>query len=265
MARMKKEKILKLPKDKTFFRKHILYVILLFLLTGLCSFQTCCTAAGSNTPTERVAVISPLENVYKSVWDMMSEKNKDSSSCAVTVIKRTAGESLLALSAYHCVADRVNPVIALRWCEMPGKKSCEKREVVVFSKDPAKDLVLLIGIGREKTGGNFAPVAADIPKLGEVVYLVGAPANHTRSISRGVLSYMDRNKEGVMIYYTDTAMWFGNSGGGMFNEKGQLIGVAHAIAMLRIQLGPFTLSGGAIDNFGMCIGLPEIHQMLQKK
>jgi hypothetical protein len=266
MAHMS-EKLPKLPKDKMFFRKNILYVALVFMLAGLFSFQTCCTATGSTNsqPTlERVTVIPPLENAYKSVWDMMSEKTPENSSCAVTMLKMEPSQPLLAISAYHCVTDRLVQKIKLRWCAMPGKSPCATREVTVFSKDPAHDLVLLLGVEKETHQGYVAPVARTTPSLGETIYMIAAPSNHTRSISRGVLSCMDKNKEGVMLYFTDAAMWFGNSGGGMFNEKGQLIGVAHAIALLQIQLGPFVLNSGAIDNFGMAIGLNHVHDLLRK-
>lgn len=58
------------------------------------------------------------------------------------------------------------------------------------------------------------------PEKGDIVFSVGSPLGLFRTISRGILS----NKEDG-FYFSDNTSTFGNSGGGLYNIKGELIGI----------------------------------------
>lgn len=70
-------------------------------------------------------------------------------------------------------------------------------------------------------------------KVGETVYAIGNPLGVlTSSVSRGIISGLDRTIEvegtSMTLMQTDAAVNPGNSGGGLFNSEGQLIGIVNA-------------------------------------
>lgn len=70
-------------------------------------------------------------------------------------------------------------------------------------------------------------------KVGETVYAIGNPLGVlTSSVSRGIISGLDRTIEvegtSMTLMQTDAAVNPGNSGGGLFNSDGQLIGIVNA-------------------------------------
>jgi S1-C subfamily serine protease len=60
---------------------------------------------------------------------------------------------------------------------------------------------------------------------GETVYAVGAPLEMPNSVSRGIVSNPSARFKGVECIQTDAAVYFGNSGGPLINEKGKVIGI----------------------------------------
>ncbi len=61
-------------------------------------------------------------------------------------------------------------------------------------------------------------------KIGEKVYAIGSPLGLVNSISEGIISGK-REKNGVSLIQTTAAISSGNSGGGLFNDRGELIGI----------------------------------------
>ena len=81
---------------------------------------------------------------------------------------------------------------------------------------------------------SLPPAATPVPlgaardvSVGEEVYAIGAPRGLELSLSRGVVSQLrgERGKRGAPIIQTDAAISPGSSGGGLFDEKGKLIGI----------------------------------------
>lgn len=92
----------------------------------------------------------------------------------------------------------------------------------LFYKNEKQDLCLL-----EIPGANFTPVkirASANVKIGEDVYAVGNPKGTERSLSKGIISNKHPVKDGVWLQ-TDAALYFGSSGGGLFDNNGRLIGI----------------------------------------
>lgn len=76
---------------------------------------------------------------------------------------------------------------------------------------------------------------SDQVKIGEQVFIVGAPFGYGHSLSSGYVSGIIKNKLGTNPFtssefiQTDAAINTGNSGGPMFNMKGEVIGVVSQI------------------------------------
>ncbi len=69
--------------------------------------------------------------------------------------------------------------------------------------------------------------AAKALSVGEEVYAVGAPAGLELSLSRGIVSQLRGafGKRSAPLVQTDAAISPGSSGGGLFNQAGELVGV----------------------------------------
>lgn len=92
----------------------------------------------------------------------------------------------------------------------------------LFYKNEKQDLCLL-----EIPDVNFAAVKmrpSRNVKIGEVVYAVGNPKGTERTISQGIISNKHEVEDGVWLQ-TDATIYFGSSGGGLFDANGNLIGI----------------------------------------
>ncbi len=145
-----------------------------------------------------------------------------------TVIAKTE-KSMYILTCYHVISD----IDMLNKAGLPYKATIgySKKDdsgtiagmvaygAVIVKVDEKNDLALL------KTGAIddnlvVAPISTVYPQKGDVVYSVGSPLGLLRTISKGILS---GHEDG--FYLSDNTTTFGNSGGGLYNTKGELIGV----------------------------------------
>ena len=97
------------------------------------------------------------------------------------------------------------------------------------ARNEARDLCLLF-VEELSDPPAAVPVrlgSARAVSVGEEVYAIGAPRGLTLSLSRGVVSQLrgDYGKRSAPIIQTDAAISPGSSGGGLFNGKGELIGI----------------------------------------
>jgi hypothetical protein len=66
-------------------------------------------------------------------------------------------------------------------------------------------------------------------RIGDAVFSIGTPAGLERSFGEGIVSGL-RQWEGVRIIQNSAPSWFGSSGGGLFDARGNLVGITTAIA-----------------------------------
>ncbi|WOE31624.1 MULTISPECIES: Do family serine endopeptidase [unclassified Acinetobacter] len=96
----------------------------------------------------------------------------------------------------------------------------------VVGSDARTDVALL-----KVTGTNFPELKAgnvDRLKVGEPVLAIGSPFGFDYSASAGIVSAKMRNMQGeatVPFIQTDVALNPGNSGGPLFNQRGEVVGV----------------------------------------
>src|SRR3990167_3339232 len=102
-------------------------------------------------------------------------------------------------------------------------KSDDKARVArLFYQDPKQDLCLL-----EIPGANFSPAKirnSQSVKIGESVFAIGNPQGTEKSLSQGIISNLHK-VDGGMWLQTDAVIYFGSSGGGLFDQDGDLIGI----------------------------------------
>lgn len=102
----------------------------------------------------------------------------------------------------------------------------------------------------------------DYPKAGNGCYAVGNPSGYGTSVTKGIISVdseiipLDIDEDGTASSYrvmrTDTAINGGNSGGGLYNEYGDLIGIVNAK----------TVEAGT-DNMGYALPYTTVKRVMQ--
>lgn len=78
------------------------------------------------------------------------------------------------------------------------------------------------------TNGRKVPyldLNTTLPQVGETVYAIGSSLGLTGTFSSGIVSYSNRELEGVKFIQTTAPISSGNSGGPLVNEFGQVIGM----------------------------------------
>lgn len=109
------------------------------------------------------------------------------------------------------------------------------KEVEIVATAPFHDLVILklTDFDTEITPVIFAP--DEQMSIGETVFAIGNPLGLERTVTEGVLSQTHRNFGGMLYLQIDAPVNPGNSGGPLFNARGQVIGV--------INMGVPTMEG----------------------
>ncbi len=108
-------------------------------------------------------------------------------------------------------------------------------EGTVVGRAPEYDLAV---IRLQRLPANLRPIplgASRELKIGQTVYAIGNPFGLTRTLTRGLVSALDRDlptsdvREITGVIQTDAAINPGNSGGPLLDSAGRLIGVNSAI------------------------------------
>ena len=76
-----------------------------------------------------------------------------------------------------------------------------------------------------------------IVPIGEIIWTVGIPDGRVGGVSMGIVSYQN-----LGVYYIDARTLPGSSGGGVFDEKGRLIGIVSGLTVVE-GIGPITDAG----------------------
>ena len=96
-------------------------------------------------------------------------------------------------------------------------------DVTVVDIDERRDLVLLKIKAFHLTPATFGD--SEQVQVGEKVVLMGYPQGLDLTVNEGVISASRDSGEGYQLFQTSAAASPGSSGGGMFNEYGELIGI----------------------------------------
>lgn len=109
------------------------------------------------------------------------------------------------------------------------------KEIEIVATAPFHDLAVLRlkEHDTEITPVVFAP--EEKLNIGETVFAIGNPLGLERTVTEGVLSQTHRNFGGILYLQVDAPVNPGNSGGPLFNARGQVIGI--------INMGVATMEG----------------------
>jgi S1-C subfamily serine protease len=153
------------------------------------------------------------------------------------------GEEVRVLTAAHVVqaADFVH-------VELPGGKVTTGK---VVSSVPQADVALL-RLDRVPEGLTTVPMAdSDSAQVGDRVMVVGAPYGLSHTLTVGHVSARRKQQQVVGVFeeleliQTDAAINQGNSGGPLFNMKGEVLGI---VSHILSQSGGFEGMGFAVTS-----------------
>ena len=231
------------------YKKIIAYTLTLFLL-----FTTQITFA-NHTHTTKV-----IEKIMPAVVEVISEQHKDPVKKGFEMRKegkrQTQDNTFLSGSGFIISADGYvitnahvvnnafngNAIIHIIF------KNSEKYEVDLVNYDEDSDIALL-KIKENQIQFPFL-VWGSTPEVGEKTIAIGSPMNLSFSATFGNVSALERFLPNapafVSFIQTDAAVNPGNSGGPLFNENGEVIGINTIIMTSGPNKGSIGL-GFAID------------------
>lgn len=176
--------------------------------------------------------------------------------CAGTILKNKAGESIKVLTADHCIA-RMSPTALVPVGFLSDSKV---RPMIVQKRNEDWDLALLVSLWDATEDGPEVEIAANPPPLGDTVWIIGHPKGLLGNVTRGVLSNILHFTPELRYYRIDAAIFYGNSGGGLFDSSGKLIGVGSMVEYSRNPDGSTQLVPGG----GLCVSLYNINKFVGK-
>jgi S1-C subfamily serine protease len=177
------------------------------------------TAENSASKTAPASTARPRTKTFKSREEMLAHAR-----LATVFIALADGhgsgfvidKSGLVLTARHVVNDAEE--VCLRF-----ENGREDKGRVVFS-DPALDYAFVLG----QPCPDVLPLSptADLA-IGQTVYAIGTPlqSDLAGSVTRGIISGLDRVIGGVTYIQTDATIHAGHSGGPLLTERGELAGM----------------------------------------
>jgi hypothetical protein len=116
----------------------------------------------------------------------------------------------------------------------------------------ARDVAFLLP--KQETNARPLEISRESPaRVGEPVYAVGHPLGLGLSLTRGVISSIERRLRGVTFIQTDAAISGGNSGGPLIREDGSVVGINTA-----------SFAGSDSQNLNLAIPVNEILSALDQ-
>ena len=189
------------------------------------------------------------ENLNKLIKNTVFIK-EGNSHCAGSIV----GVTGLVLTAKHCVDDEKKD----KYIELDGKML--EYKYIAFSKNFDMALIKL----KDKKVGLL--LADKTPLLGSTVYTVGHPVREKNILTKGIVSdplrvELDKSnihKDSIRYHSTffslfNIAVYFGNSGGSIVNESGEIISLV-SMVMLGSYMAPLSSAQGVhLDDIKMFI------------
>jgi serine protease Do len=134
-----------------------------------------------------------------------------------------------------------------------GDKQLEKlqyNDVTIVATNPFADLALL-KISEADAELSSVPLAdSDRVRQGQPVFAVGSPLGLERSVSEGIVSLKNRAIRGRLFIQSTTQLNPGNSGGPLFNLRGEVVGVNNLkITAAGIEGLNFSIAGNVLKAF----------------
>ncbi len=206
---------------------------------------------------EGTGVVSPGVSYVQ--WDSAVVEKCLNASVIITVENVGSGSGVIytqdgyILTNYHVVSNNDNPITVTLY-------SGEEFSATYIYGDESNDVAV---IHIEKTDCIYAEKFSGSVTYMMPVMAIGNALGKGFSTTAGVISapasdvYFSSTYETMTLIQVDAAINSGNSGGGLFNTAGQLIGIVNS------KLSGTTSSGTSIDNIGYAIPIATVSKCIE--
>lgn len=201
--------------------KRIIYIIALVFISNLSFGQNFADLV--EEVNKSVVTIYVLEEKNPGYGDPFTKTSHEGLGSGALVGEK--GEWVL--TAAHVVANASDIIVEF----YDGRKVRAQTKRVSNTAD-----VALILLNQPVTDIPPAKIGdSDKARIGEDVFIIGAPLGLSHSVSRGIISgkhaekKLTRDLKAMEFFQTDAAINQGNSGGPMFNLDGEIIGIVSSI------------------------------------
>ncbi len=203
--------------------------------------NACAPQASAPTAEARIVASSPYADSLAATVMITREDGAHGSGVIVGGLVLTnahvvAGDKVLAIALYD------------------GRRL----EGLVVWKDETHDLA---AIAVRAPGLGSAELRCDQPaELGEPVYVAGNPASFDFTITWGHVAHLARLLGDRVYLQIDAVIFFGNSGGPVFDRRGRVIGVVAAAGVAQLPNGQILLTG-----HGFAIPITRVCAVLEER
>jgi len=190
----------------------------------------------SDTPQAPDPVRISTNNLYtvKAMEETSTVINVSTFAPAVVIVTTPAGMGSgflinsrgFLVTNFHVIREQRNISVTRLIKSGAELKRVIHKNVRIVALDPFHDLAVLQL--KEKPTAPFTPVilgSQSNPDMGEKIFIIGNPLGLERTVTEGVVSHTARNFGGKLFLQVDASVNPGNSGGPLFNSRGQVIGV----------------------------------------
>ena len=229
------------------------------LVLAMCTLVGCCVTPGSQTPRQHVTMADQLRSDTVALVYRDADNDVDPFCAGVWISPDEV------LTADHCVRAPIEAMFHVlsgtpEEVEIPrsliepledgskikyvvasedggvGREPKALHEFTVVKHDHDHDLALLkVTDPTDVPEHGVAPLAAKDPIIGDNVHVMGHPEGLTWTYSRCLVGAIREEdfrplpRKGPFIQVLGP-VWRGNSGGGAFNDSGELVGIASMLA-----------------------------------
>ena len=185
---------------------------------------------------------------------------QDQSGAGSGVIIGQTDKELLILTNYHVVKDNQTLSVVFSWEE--DAEDIDKDDIIyakVKDYDADRDIAVISIASDDLSDEILSKISvatvgsSDDLRLGEQVVAIGNALGYGQSVTTGIVSALnrkiaDQNDQDDNAYIqTDAAINLGNSGGALFNMKGELVGINTAM-----------MNSAIAENMGLAIPISEV-------
>ncbi len=236
----------------------VLYKTLSLLLL-VAVFASCILMGGATAASAESPELSPADLYEKNVASTVgiTTSGKTNSRFGGYTFQAAGSGFIITEDGYiltnHHVIDGSDTVTVATFDE-------ETYDAKVIGYDESSDIAIL-----KVEATNLKPVTvgdSDKLRVGDPVYAIGNPLGElTFSLTHGIVSALSRNvKTGshtMNLIQTDCAINSGNSGGALFNSRGEVVGITNA----KYSASGFS-NEAEIDNVGFAIPVNSVTRIV---
>ena len=240
--------------SRSFFAKAIILVLLVSLFAGLVASGASQTAFAESAELSAPDLYE--QNVNSTVGITISGETTSRYGYGYTFQASGSGFIITSdgyiLTNYHVISGSKTVTVATY--------DHKTYDATVIGYDSSNDIAVL-----KIDAEGLKPVTlgdSDTLRVGETVYAIGNPLGElTFSLTSGIISALSRNVRTeagttMSLIQTDCAINSGNSGGALFNTRGEVIGITNA------KYSSSSSSEAEIDNIGFAIPINSVTRIV---